>query len=84
MKRLMISVALTAALWLAGCGPVCKPLTHRCLGCYAQLCDGKGKRWRTVMDCSELKPKEKKWRCVCEPEGRCGCKPTVTEKEVPR
>ncbi len=70
----MKPILLLLSLLLLGCpGGVCEKNTQRCFENTAQLCDTAGK-WRTVMDCAQVRPKSKNWECVTK-DGKCTCLP---------
>jgi len=56
--------ALVVALLLPACGPqpepCSPPLSTRCHGSEAQICDPRG-RWQTMTDCDQVEPGA--WRC---------------------
>lgn len=68
-----VAAVLIMAL-IAGCAQVCQRGAMHCLGSKVELCDPKG-HWRQVMDCADVGPKGKAWRCCClgDKKGRCSC-----------
>lgn len=69
---LVIAAILTAVGLLimgSGCATTCKPMAARCHQGRAELCDGDGKKWRTVIDCNRFD----NLHCVCKE--RCSCRP---------